>query len=288
LISRLRNCGNFRTDSKNGGENLSKIISRIRNRMMVEENSFQAMVLGNTGSGKSLSAITFCKTLDPKFNMSRVVFEPEEFLGLINANLPPGSAILCDEIGAWLSSRDWYSLQNKLMSIVLETYRYKRLAVFWTVPNVRMVDVNLRDLCHAIIETVVIDRKNNVCQCKFKYRQLNPLSSKSYDKFPVVRNEDGEPITLTRVNIHRPSKDLEDSYFKKKKKHLDSIYKDIEAQLKRMRYGPKKKLKAGKKKKDLIRRELKRGTKPSVIARKLKTTSSYVREVRRDMISEEL
>lgn len=267
---------------------MSVIISRIRNELRIGDNSFQAMVLGITGSGKSSSAMAFCKAIDPKFDIDRIVFEPEDFLALVNSNLPYGSAILCDEIGAWLSSRDWYSLQNKLMSIVLETYRYKRLCVFWTVPNVRMVDVNLRDLCHAILETVAIDRKRNICQCKFKYHQINPITGKSYDKFPVIRNKKGEPVTLTRINVHRIHKELEDKYLEKKKKHLDTVYRDIEEQLKRIRYGPRKHLRK-KKKKDLIKRELKKGKlRPSEIAKKLKTTPSYVREVRKEMLYADL
>lgn len=266
---------------------MSVIIARIRNKLHIEGNSFQGMVLGTTGSGKSLTSIEFCKLIDPDFDINRIVFTPEDFLELINSNLPPGSAILCDEIGSWLSSRDWYSLQNKLMSIVLETYRYKRLCVFWTVPNVRMVDVNLRDLCHAIIETVKIDRKNNVCKIKFKYRQVNPVTGKSYDKFPVIRNSKGEPITVTRCNVHRPPRDLEEKYERKKLKHLDTIYKDIQATLKRMKPGARRK--SNKRKKDLIIKELKTGKyKPSEIAKKFKTTPGYVREIRKDLLYSDL
>jgi hypothetical protein len=263
---------------------MSIIISRIKNQMHIQENSFQAMVLGTTGSGKSLTAIKFCKEIDPTFSVKRIVLEPEDFVDLINADIQPGSAILCDEIGSWLSAREWYSLQNKLMSIVLETYRFKRLAVFWTVPNVRMVDVNLRDLCHAIIETVQVDRKNNICQCKFKYRTANPLTGKSYYKFPVTRNDDGDPVTLTRINVHRPNHVLEERYYRKKEKHLNKVYENIGRTLKRLKYRPR----SQKKKRDLIIKDLRQGMTTSQIAKKRKTGPGYVREVRKRFLEAEL
>lgn len=260
---------------------MSVIIGRMKNRIHNELNSQQLMIIGMTGTGKSTTGLEFCCIMDPEFEKNpekRIVFTPEKFLELVNSDLPAGSAILCDEIGSWLSSRDWYSIQNKLMSIVLETYRFKQLFVIWTVPNIRMIDVNLRDLCHATIETLAIDRKNNVCKCKFKYRQVNPMTGKSYDKFPVIRNKKNELVTVTRINVHRPPKRVEDIYLDMKRKHLNKVYKEIEGAMKRLKFQPKRK--SRKSKKNMILKDLKKGMKVSDIARKRRTAQSYVREVR--------
>ena len=194
--------------------------------MIKDEDSWQAMIIGQTGTGKSLTAIKLCQMIDPTFNIDRIVLKPQDFLKLINTDLPPGAAILADEIGSWMSGRDWMTTQNKLMSLVLETYRFRRLAVLWTVPTMRMVDINLRSLCHVIIETVAIDRTNEQCEIKFKYHSVNPQSGKIYDKFPVINNS-----VITRIKVKRPDAYIENQYIKKKSEHMAEMYKDVEDKL---------------------------------------------------------
>ena len=204
---------------------MSKVIERIKKRVLHEQNSFQCMVLGATGTGKSFAALRFCEILDPTFNVERVVFTPEDFMELVG-RLEAGQAILCDEIGSWLSGRDWQTVINKLMGIVLETYRFKRLIVFWTVPHQRMVDINLRGLCHATIETIAIDRSTNKSMIKFKYRTTNPMTGAIYERFPVTRGERGKLI-LRKIFVNRPSSYLEEAYLKKKEEHMEVVYEDI-------------------------------------------------------------
>ena len=202
------------------------IINRIKQQVESNENSFQCMVLGATGTGKSFTALRFCEVLDRTFCTDRIVFTPQDFLKLVK-DLKPGQAILCDEIGSWLSGRDWMTTLNKLMSIVLETYRFKRLIVFWTVPHQRMVDINLRGLCHATIETIAVSRKENTCEVKLKYRKVNPITGNIYERFPVIRNDGGVYKTLTRIKVNRPSKWLEYSYLKKKEEHMEKVYEEM-------------------------------------------------------------
>lgn len=258
---------------------MSVIIDRIKHRISKRDNSWQNLILGMPGTGKSTAGLEMCLKVDPSFTVKRVIFTPEDFMKLINdPEVKPGSAILADEVGSWMAARDWYSMQNKLMSIVLETYRYKRLAVFWTVPLSRMADNNLQDLCHSTTETLSIDYEKQQCICKYKYREANPITGKVYYKFPVTRNKNGDYITLTRIRINRPPRDLEDAYKEKKKKHMEKQYKEYEQALLRMKGMGFKKRK--KKKRDLIIRDLRKGIKPPEIARKYKTSPAYVREVR--------
>jgi predicted Zn-ribbon and HTH transcriptional regulator len=213
---------------------MSVIISRIRKQVDDKENSFQAMVLGMSGTGKSFSGIRLCEMLDPNFDVSRIIFTPQDFMKLINSDIAPGSAILADEIGSWLSSRDWQTTQNKLMSIVLETYRYRRLIVVWTVPHARMVDRNLRDMCHVIVETIAVDRKNDKCLAKFKYHKTNPLTGNEVNIFPRKRREDGQIVTLTTIKFNRPSKEIEKAYLRKKDEHMKGVYAQIETDLNKL------------------------------------------------------
>ncbi len=266
---------------------MSIIVKRIHNQIFVRENSFQNLVMGMTGTGKSLSGVTFCREInqDAFTIKNNVIMDPKSFLRFINSEPEPGVPILGDEIGKWFSARDWYSFQNKIMSIVLETNRFMRIAAFWTVPNMRMVDVTLRDLCHATTETLGINYKLQRCIAKFKYRQVNPMTGKGYDKFPRIRNDKGELVTIDRIRIARPPREIEDQYEDKKERMLKKYYGEIEKFLER---GTKIVKKKTKHKKALIIKDLEKGMKSSDIARKRNTSTSYVRELKREMATEDL
>lgn len=265
---------------------MDPITQRIYNRLHKKNNSFQAVIVGMTGTGKSFTGLTFGHELDTKFKIrNNVILNPRRFLRFINSDPDPGTPFLGDEIGKWFSARDWYTFQNKMMSIVLETNRFMRLAAFWTVPNFRMIDVTLRDLCHATIETLGINEDIQRCIAKYKYRRLNPMTGKGYDIFPRVRNNRGELITIDRIRIARPPSELEYKYLDQKEKNLKGYYSDMLSFIER---AEKFSRRTAKKKKDLITKDLEKGMKVADIARKRRTAAAYVRQIRQEMIEKPL
>lgn len=105
-------------------------------------------------SGKSFNSMSIGLDLDSNFDIDRVVFTPEEFIKVVKSGLPPGSVILWDEAGVGLSSREWYSLQNKMISYVLETFRRDNLILIMTTPNMSYIDKKVRTLFHGYAETI--------------------------------------------------------------------------------------------------------------------------------------
>jgi energy-coupling factor transporter ATP-binding protein EcfA2 len=61
--------------------------------------------VGDEGSGKSTLGLWLCSCVDPNFSINNVVFTLEDFAEKLRM-LPPGSAILCDEAGDLLLSRE--------------------------------------------------------------------------------------------------------------------------------------------------------------------------------------
>ena len=206
---------------------MSEIIDKIRHRLHVQNNSFQCMVVGEPGSGKSYAALTMCKKIDPTFNADRIVFNAVDFMNLVQDDLPVGAAIMCDEAGMWFSSREWNSIGNRVISTVLETYRYKNLCVFWTFPVLRMTDINLRDLAHSVMETVQIDRDNQKVICKFKRIKINPISGNRREIFPKKTLPNGEKVKITRIHVSRPSPELEKAYEERKQEILGDNYDQL-------------------------------------------------------------
>jgi type II secretory ATPase GspE/PulE/Tfp pilus assembly ATPase PilB-like protein len=62
-------------------------------RRIAENRNVIAIFSGDTGSGKSYGAIRLAEVIDPTFNLDRVVFTVEDFVSLINADLPRGQQL---------------------------------------------------------------------------------------------------------------------------------------------------------------------------------------------------
>jgi len=86
---------------------------------------------GQTGSGKSWSALSIAEMLDPDFHMRQVIFKGTELLALINSNkLKRGSVIIWDEAGIDLSNRAWMSATNKLLNLYFKHLGHKGYILF--------------------------------------------------------------------------------------------------------------------------------------------------------------
>lgn len=190
------------------------------------------VVTGKVGSGKSLSSITWALANDPTFNIDRVVFTPNDFMKLVKESpeKTKGKFVVADEIGSWMPSRDYMTLTNKLLSLVLQTFRYKRIGVIWTVPQLRQVDINIRTMADALIETQYVNRNKQYVVSKYKDIQFHSQINKNYMIFPVVSTEKGR-AKVTETDIGRPPRELEEAYLEKKEAHMDKFYQEVHEQL---------------------------------------------------------
>ena len=158
----------------------------------------------------------------------------------IRSDPPPGSWAVADEIGSWMPARDYMTLANKLLSLVLETWRYKRLGVIWTVPQMRQADINIRTMANISIETIRVMRAAQEVRAKMKYIEINSISGDIMRKFPVIQDDNNLNYTITDVYFDRPPKELEKLYLDKKETHMEEFYAGIHHQL---RGGGKEKVK---------------------------------------------
>lgn len=168
---------------------------------------------------------------DKTVNVARVLLTPEQFMEFIRADHPPGTWALADEIGSWMPARDYMTLANKLLSLVLETWRYKRHGIIWTVPQIRQADINVRTMANINIETIRVIRKQHEVEAKLKYVETDSLTGNVYRKFPVITNTEGYKQVITRIFIDRPPKELEKLYLEKKEEHMEQFYEQIHHQL---------------------------------------------------------
>lgn len=209
-------------------------VKYVRNRISNNKN-FLGICTGPTGSGKSLSMLSFAEMLDPEFTIDRVVFKGRELMNLINTgDLKPGSVILWDEAGIDLSNRSWQSAINKMLNFLLQTFRHRNFILLFTVPYVDFVDSSARKLFHAEFTTVSINRKKKTCRLKAKLLQYNDSMGKWYRKYLKVIKPTGGISIIRTWNIPLPSKTLLDHYEAKKRSFTDELNKQILATLNKL------------------------------------------------------
>lgn len=201
---------------------ITYIKQRIRNNL-----NFLGFVSGPTGSGKSYSSLRICEELDPEFTIERCVFGGLELMNLINSGvLKRGSAIVFEEIGVALSSKNWQSITNKMINYLLQTFRHRNFILIMNSPYMDFVDASTRKLFHAEMRTVGKDYKKQEVKLKPQLIQYNSRLQKFYFKrLKVVRPEGKVPIDIWRVA--KPSEPLRKLYEIKKKQYTDRLNKKI-------------------------------------------------------------
>lgn len=188
-------------------------IGRIHNRLHKENRNWVAVICGETGSGKSYSALTLAHKIGGKVY---IVFKPVEFLSILNSNhLQKGDVLVFDEAGVGMAAREWYSLQNKLLGAVLQTFRHRNVATIFTCPNLSFIDVQARKLFHAYLETQYIDREREIAVLKPYDIQTNSMLNKDYFKFPRFVFGD-RIVQMNRLCLAKPDPEIIEDYEKRK------------------------------------------------------------------------
>lgn len=206
-------------------------VTYILNRIARNKN-FLGIVSGQTGSGKSWSALRLAELLDPEFTIERIVFKGTELMELINSGkLKRGSVIVWEETQIELSNRNWMSLMNKMLNYLISTFRHKNFILLFTAPYVDFIDSATMKLFHANFQTAGIDKKTQTVKLKVKQLQYNQDLKKWYPKYlKVVQN--GSLVKIKEFHIGKPSQSLIDEYEAKKNEFTHQLNLEIERKLK--------------------------------------------------------
>lgn len=193
-----------------------RFLWRLRRRMLIDNKNWLAIVCGETGSGKSYSALSIADTLCPRGITIRrnVVFNPVQFLQRVthHEDLKKGDIIIFDESGVGLSAREWYSIQNRLLGSVLQTFRNLNIGCIFTTPNLGFMDVQGRKLLHHYFETAGINYEEELAYLKVYVVQHNSRLDKTYYKLPALVDGHGKVIKVQYLAIPKPRPELVADY----------------------------------------------------------------------------
>lgn len=219
-------------------------ISSKKKRMMIHNKNWLAIICGGTGTGKSYTALSLADKISVRpINISRnVVFDAEKFLKIVSnpKELKRGDILVFDEAGVNMSSREWYSIQNKLIGSVLQTFRNMNIGVIFTTPDLSYIDKQARKLFHSYFETMRIDPYENKCIVKVYNIQNHSRYDKTYFSRPrfVI---DGKIQTMDQLKVGLPRKELIDEYEVEKSKFTKKLNKEAYEELKNNKQKGKRK-----------------------------------------------
>ena len=222
----------IKTDTRNG-KKVGLFNSYIFKRIEMNKN-FLGIITGQTGSGKSWSALSLGETLDSDFDINNVCFSQKEFMDLVNGKtkqLKKGSVLVFDEMQVTMSHLTYQSLQAQLLNYVLQTFRYRNFILLMTSPHFSFINASARKLFHSRMETVKIDFKNNKTHLKPFLLQVNQDDGSVYRKYLRIWTKETGVVPLKRLKLDKPSPDLIKAYEEKRKQFARDLNEKIAKQL---------------------------------------------------------
>jgi len=225
------------------------LLLRIFERLHYEDKNLLCIIVGETGSGKSFSAINIADKIDitPLGNGSytknfvvkclpdgtptqdtRIVFSASDFVRLIRSGLPKGSVIIWDEAGIGNDNTTWYDKKSRLVKHIMQSFRAQNLMVILTVPDEESIALATRRLVHLVLD--VRERDEQFAKINIEWLQRNRRSKKTYRKTSVY--ESGGEITKIMEYMLRPlPKEIADPYLKLKQRVLGDLNKFYENEM---------------------------------------------------------
>jgi len=206
--------------------------------------------VGKPGSGKSYSAISLASSIDPNFNVSRIVYSTQEFMNVfmkeetdpytgekIQKFLPRASAIVFDDAGLELNARDWQKEQVKLMGELSQSMRFLNHVIILTVPSQNFIEKQTRSLARFIFEA---EKEHIDLDTGHTYRNTGTFkvfvqevqrNGELLQKYPII-TYNHRNVKLKYITFNLAEENLLNAYESKKKSYLFKKYSSFKQELK--------------------------------------------------------
>jgi len=207
---------------------LGRIVrQKMWRRMNVENQHFMAAIVGREGTGKSHSALTLSRLVDPGFTAEDVYFDPQDLLRAFDSDAyGRGDMIVLDEAGVGLGNRSWYDKEQILLNQTLQTVRDDNMGVIFTLPRLEELDSQTIGRLHAFVEMIDVHPSEGWAETKWKNINLTRDGrGKEYKKYTRL-NVNGTRKRITRCAIAPPPEDLVDAYEERKEAFKAELYEE--------------------------------------------------------------
>jgi len=207
---------------------LGRIVKqKMWRRMNVENQHFMAAIVGREGTGKSHSALTLSRLVDPSFTAEDVYFDPQDLLRAFDSDAyGRGDMIVLDEAGVGLGNRSWYDKEQILLNQTLQTVRDDNMGVIFTLPRLEELDSQTIGRLHAFVEMMNVYPDEGWAETKWKNINLTRDGrSKEFKKYTRL-NVNGMQKRVTRCAIAPPPEDLVEAYEARKEAFKAELYEE--------------------------------------------------------------
>lgn len=199
-------------DTKRKSSGLSPFIREVRARLNANMDA-RTIIEGESGIGKSYTALRFGELLDPRFVndpegavAEQVIFSAQEYLSAVT-RLPPLSVLIYDEPGQSFHHREFMSEANIILSKTMIGYRFKKFISFLCIPGLGLIDKDGKMLVSFLVNVVGHGKAEVFKQIPQKFG--------------------GEPwwkCIVDKYSVSLPSVKLRHAYEKKKQIVQDALY----------------------------------------------------------------
>jgi len=197
---------------------------KIYPRLHEENKNWVAIFVGETGSGKSWGAARVAEAIWPEFSIDEYAMSVEEFVEVAgDKSYPSGSGVVLDEAGVAANSRKWFEVANEVLNFLLQTWREQNRFAILTVPELDLIDAQVRRRFHHYIEMVSIDEEDQTSKAKIQYIDTNRKTGKNYYKYHRMKDETGWVKKWKHINFKPPSDPLRESYEAKKQQFTGDL-----------------------------------------------------------------
>ena len=201
------------------------IIPWLQNRIAENRNA-NLIFVGDTGSGKSYSAISLGEQVDTNFSIDRIVFTAKDFVSLINSDLPKGSVVIFDDAGLGIPAREWQGMAAKIFGKLFQGFRYKNLISLITVPDMSFIERQSRTLMHLYLEASDTQGVMKPFQPFHPFRGDDRLGF----RYPTM-TVGGRETQVKTASFVLPSKGIREAYEAKKSEYMEKTNKEFQLEL---------------------------------------------------------
>ena len=187
------------------------------------------LVTGLPGTGKSSTSLRFGELISEKIHQRNMIDENSvvdsffELIKKVREVKRPGEVIIIEEISVLFPSRRAMTKDNVAIGRLLDTCRKRQVILIANAPIFPSIDSHIRAMGNVLIETLKINKTQEVVVSKAWRLQTNPHSGKTY-RHRFTRDGKDVAMFLTR----KSNKEVWENYEKKKDVFLDKLYIQLE------------------------------------------------------------
>lgn len=187
------------------------------------------LITGLPGTGKSSSGLRLSELISIKIHKENLITEEDvvdsflKFLEVLKNVKTPGTIIPVEEVSVLFPSRRSMATDNVNLGKVLDTCRKKQVIIIANAPIFKAIESHMRIMASILIETLGINKTEQVVISKTWRLQTNPHSGKTYRHTFQRKGRD-----VNKIYTRRPNEKTWEGYENKKDKFVDDLYADLE------------------------------------------------------------